>query len=515
MQRHFKKIRVFLALFFILAFIVAFADIKGTLPSWYYRSFLYLQFIPSLLKFFTPGTLLSVGFIIVLGLTILGGRVYCSTICPLGTLQDIVIYSKKKFSAKNRYRFKKALSVLRYSILGITIISLFITGLFAVNLLDPYANFGRMGTHLLQPVILWSNNLLAKLVPVFGLNILESRPIHIASFSFSAGMLVLVFVLSVFRGRLYCNSVCPVGTILGLISKISFYKIKINASGCTKCGNCQAVCKANCINIKTLEIDNSRCVACYNCISACNDSSIGYSVVNTSWKAKTNIVSDDRRRLFILSAVGYLASKAVPGKAEETYSEGDTHVCFYKRGTVSPPGSISIEHLHERCISCHMCISACPTKVLQPTFLEYGLTGIMMPKMDYSVHFCNYDCTVCSEVCPTGAIIQLPKEEKKLTQIGKVQFLKEYCIVETEGTSCGSCSEHCPTQAVKMVPYKNGLTIPETEVAICIGCGACEYACPVVDPHKAIFVQANKVHEIASKPKSEKIEYQETEEFPF
>jgi ferredoxin len=515
MQNHFKKIRVIVALIFIIAFIVAFADIKGSLPSWYYKSFLFLQFIPSLLKFFTPTNTVAIGFIIVLIITLIGGRVYCSTICPLGTLQDIIIFLRKKISPKNRFRFKKALTVLRYSIFGITIGSLFINGLLAMNLLDPYANFGRMGTHLLQPVILWINNLLAKLLPALGLNILESRPLHLVSFLFSTGMLTLVFLMSVLRGRLYCNTVCPIGTIFGLLSKISFYKIKIKPSTCTKCGKCQAVCKANCINIKTLEIDNSRCVACYNCIPACNDSSIGYTIKKKNGVAKSEPESAGRRRLFLLSAVGYLAAKALPLKAAESESNENPHVCYYDRGTVTPPGATGVEHLHERCISCHLCISACPTKVLQPTFLEYGFSGMMMPKMDYAVYFCNYDCTVCSEVCPTGAIIQLSKEEKKITQIGKVQFQQEYCIVETEGNSCGSCSEHCPTQAVTMIPYKDDLTIPQTDVSICIGCGGCEYACPVENPHPAIFVIANKVHQKVDTPQTEKIEYQEKEDFPF
>jgi ferredoxin len=111
--------------------------------------------------------------------------------------------------------------------------------------------------------------------------------------------------------------------------------------------------------------------------------------------------------------------------------------------------------------------------------------------------------------------MQLSVGEKQLTQIGKVVFQKQHCVVETKGKSCGSCSEHCPTQAVKMVPYKGFLTIPQTDTSICIGCGACEYACPVVDPHPAIFVKTNLVHQKAEQPNSEKLEYKESEEFPF
>jgi ferredoxin len=134
--------------------------------------------------------------------------------------------------------------------------------------------------------------------------------------------------------------------------------------------------------------------------------------------------------------------------------------------------------------------------------------------MDYSVEYCNFECTKCGEVCPTGAILPLTVEDKKLEQIGQVHLIIEKCIVYTDNTACGSCSEHCPTQAVKMVPYKEALTIPETDSTICIGCGACEFACPV-KPHTAIYVDGNKVHQVAQAPRIEQLEIQEQEEFPF
>lgn len=515
MQKYFKKGRVIISLLFIVLILIAFTDIKGRLPQQFYSSVFYLQFIPSILKFLTPGTLLSLGFILILTLTILGGRVYCSTICPLGIYQDLIIYLRRKIAPKKRYKYKKALNLIRYGILALGIISLFFGGLLFVNWLDPYSNFGRIATHIYQPIVLKINNIIASVFPGIGLHPLEARPVHIASLSFAGGILILVSAMAVVQERLYCNSVCPVGTFLGLISKISIFKIKIESSSCTKCGKCQSVCKANCINIKALEIDESRCVNCFDCIPVCNDNAIGYTrkvVAKVSDTVTKKDSTDTQRRVMLAATAGYLASRFVSVKAASSESE---HVCFYRRGTVSPPGSVSIEHLKDRCISCHLCIASCPTKVLQPTWLEYGFTGMMMPGMDYAYSFCNYECTKCGEVCPTGAIKLLPKEEKKLTQIGKVQFVQEDCIVTTEGTACGSCSEHCPTQAVRMVQYMNGLTIPETDISICIGCGACEYACPVVDPHKAIFVASNDEHVMAEKPKSDKIEYEETEEFPF
>jgi len=161
-----------------------------------------------------------------------------------------------------------------------------------------------------------------------------------------------------------------------------------------------------------------------------------------------------------------------------------------------------------------LCVSICPTRVLQPAFLEYGFTGMMQPRMDYSIEYCNFECTRCGEVCPTGAILPLTVEDKKLEQIGKVQLIIEKCIVYTDNTACGSCSEHCPTQAVKMVPYKEDLTIPETDETICIGCGACEFACPV-KPHTAIFVDGNAVHQVAQAPQQEELKVEEGDAFPF
>ena len=523
MQRNFKKIRVILAVIFFLSIIVAFSDIKGNIPSGYYTTLFYFQFIPSLLKFLTPGAILSIGFIIVLIITLFGGRVYCSVLCPLGILQDIVNFLRRKISPRKRLRFKPALTILRYVIMGITVISLFFSGILFLNILDPYANFGRMGAHLYGPVLLAANNTIARIIPVTGLQVFEGHPVQWASFFFAMGMFLLVALLSWFRGRLYCNSICPVGTFLGLISKIALFKININQSACIKCGKCQAVCKANCIDIKKMKVDESRCIDCYDCIPVCRDNAIGYHSSLTFGKKEKIAIANGTsqtnagRRMFLFATTGFLVSKALPAfpqnskKADEENHSMD----YFDRGPVAPPGAISIVHLKDRCVACHLCVASCPTKVLTPNFLGYGFTGMNLPSMNYDVSFCNYECNKCGEVCPTGAIAKLPVAEKKRTQIGRVHFQFDYCVVNTEGTACGSCSEHCPTQAVQMVPYKNGLTKPQTNPDICIGCGACEYACPVIAPHPAIFVIPNAVQGRAKNPSSQKIKYKQSEAFPF
>jgi len=264
-----------------------------------------------------------------------------------------------------------------------------------------------------------------------------------------------------------------------------------------------------------MKIDASRCVSCFDCIPVCEESSIGYK---NSWKRPliNQEKADTSKRNFIKAGILFLGINPLLAKAEDDQEEeGYSRKRFYSRGPVAPPGSVSIHHLKSNCIGCQLCISVCPSNVLQPAFLEYGFTGMMLPRLDNKIGFCNFECTKCGEVCPTGAIIPLAKSEKKLTQIGTVQFRNHLCIVESEGTACGSCSEHCPTQAVYMVPYKDDLTIPEVKPDICVGCGACEHACPVTDPHPAIYVYPHDTHKKAEKPESEKLEVESSEEFPF
>ncbi|MFZ2322929.1 MAG: 4Fe-4S binding protein [Ignavibacteriaceae bacterium] len=512
-----RKIRIVVSLLFLLSTSVLFLDITNLLPQWIYKYVTFLQFIPSSIKFFSLFIFSSIGFIIVLILSLLFGRVYCSSICPLGTLQDISSYVSQKIKKRKKFIYSKEKTWLRYSILALVVIPILFGNLFLVNLLDPYSNFGRILAQIINPLIIAINNLAAftlEKLDVYTLYPIEIKTLYLSLTVFPLIFLSIVLYLSYTKGRLYCNTICPVGTLLGLVSKFTIFKLKIDKASCEGCGVCARVCKSGCIDKTTKNIDFSRCVACYDCMIVCPSDSINYQISNITIN---NDKADESRRDFIsrtsLFIVGLTSSalaqiKIIPQK--------ESKVKIKKNSVVSPPGSISTEHFTSTCTACHLCISSCPTKVLQPSLTEWGMFNIFQPFMDYNTSFCNYECNVCSDVCPTGAIIPIIAEKKKLTQLGKAIFVKENCIVETENTACGACSEHCPTKAVQMVDYKNGLKIPEVTDKYCIGCGACEFACPV-RPFKAIYVDGHLVHQVAEKKPTEKldqnIDYKE--EFPF
>ncbi len=516
-QKHLKVIRVVFAILMLLSISALFVDFREIIPTRWADRILFLQFVPSVIRFITIPAVISAGFIVVVLLTLLFGRVYCSVICPLGIFQDIFTWISKKTGVIKRFSFKKALNYLRYPFLALTILFLLFGSLFILNLLDPYSSFGRIFSDIVRPGLIVLNNGLAGLLERFdnytlfrmNMEIISWRTVFIPIIT-----LALIITLAALYGRIYCNTVCPAGTILGFISRIAIFKIHMDQSTCSRCGKCSFACKANCISVKNMKVDHSRCVACYNCITVCPENSIKYRSV---FPKEKNLATDSTKRAFVGKTLIY--GMALFGLSRKAFSQTNAgrkagNIPNTKKHPVTPPGSVGIKHFTSRCTACHLCVSACPTGVLQPSYLEYGLTGMGQPKMDFNTEYCNYECTKCGEVCPTGAILPLTVEEKKLEQTGLVHFILNKCVVYTDHTACGSCSEHCPTQAVKMVAFKDGLTIPETDTTICIGCGACEFACPV-RPHTAIFVDGNEVHQVAKAPHIEELDVEHSEDFLF
>ena len=249
-----------------------------------------------------------------------------------------------------------------------------------------------------------------------------------SAFALSIALLTLLGVgyLAWKHGRTYCNTICPVGTFLGLISRFSWWKIRIDPAKCTRCGVCATRCKASCIDSRNHRIDYSRCVDCFDCLDACRQDALSFSgpkkapALPAAEAPAKAAPKDPSRREFLATTLA--ATLTVPALMAQGHGQqerrrlrdGSGHT---RQVPISPPGSLGHEHLGQHCTACHLCISKCPSRVLKPALLEYGLSGMMQPMMYFDKGFCNYDCTVCSDVCPNGAILPLSIEEKHRTQV--------------------------------------------------------------------------------------------------
>jgi len=513
-----RRIRILISALLFICFFLVFVDFKSYIPTDYTNILLFLQFVPSALKFYDLQTLTVCGFLIVLVLTLLSGRTYCSFLCPLGIGQDIFSRIGGRFKRKfRRYGFKKPFTVLRYLILAVTLIVTLVWGIYMITLLDPYSIFGRFMTFFAKPVVLLINNFFAGILGKFDIYTLSNIPVkgfNLISYSIPTAFLILVGVLSFTKGRLYCNMICPVGTFLGLLSKISFLRIKFDEKACTRCGRCSLGCKSSCIDFLKHDVDVTRCVDCFNCINTCPDKALSYGIVKI--KKKVHETDESKRKVIVGSILLLMGSSRIATGQQKIapVPKKDSTVKENRTLPVCPPGGIAINEFNNACIACSLCINACPNKVLQPALRQYGIAGMLQPVMDYHKSFCTYNCIICTEVCPTSALHPLVLEAKKLTQIGKAKFIKDNCIVKTEKTACGACSESCPTKAVHMIPYEGNLVIPEVTEDICIGCGHCEFACPTV-PYKAIFIDGNAIHVAAKKPLNVDSEMKTPVDFPF
>ena len=309
--------------------------------------------------------------------------------------------------------------------------------------------------------------------------------------------LIAVIIFAWRSGRGYCNTICPVGTFLGLISRFSLFKPVINLEKCNSCGSCGRHCKASCINTKAHEIDYSRCVVCMDCINNCSQGAISYSLRRRS---KTIPATDAGRRNFMVGAA-MAAGAGVALAADKTTDGGLAPLKEKKRhksieGTV-PAGAISLRHLRSHCTACQLCISACPSGVLKPSL---SLSTFMQPEMTFTDGFCRPECTACADICPAGAILPIDKAEKSSTKIGTAKVDASLCISAAYGQTCGNCARHCPVHAIRLVKNEQGHMRPTVDESRCIGCGACEYHCPVGTAgmisscEAAIYVEGIETH---------------------
>ena len=271
---------VFSAFIFTLFLLLFFSGEKtAALLSSVLLSF---QFVPALLKVISnPGFLVIAGLIFLLVITLLFGRVYCSFLCPLGAMQDFSIALSRRFGWRKNHSFQKPRSWLRYSILALTIALALFGSLVLVNLLDPYSVTGRIINHVLEPSFVWLYNTAIEIPKFFHIYLFQKETAYIPPLALVITLLFFfgILLISARYGRLYCNTVCPVGSLLGLISRFSLFKFTLDENHCTECLRCETVCKAGCINPDDKTIDVTRCVACFNCVAGCPQPAINYHML--------------------------------------------------------------------------------------------------------------------------------------------------------------------------------------------------------------------------------------------
>ena len=487
-----RRIRIILAAAMFIAVTLVFLDFTGTMHHWF-------SWIPKLQLLEAVLAVNVIAIVLVVVLTLVFGRIYCSIICPLGVLQDLFGWLGKK-QKKNRYSYSKEVRWLRYPVLAVFVIA-FVAGIGTlVQLLAPYSTFGIIATNLLQPVYQAGNNVLATIAEYCDSYAFYHSDIWLRSLPsliISAVMVIILSVLAWRNGRTYCNTICPVGTILSFLSRFSLLKIRFDAEKCKSCSLCSKNCKSACIDYKTHTVDASRCIVCGDCINACKHDALSYQAHKPHKPHKPHDAEGLSRRSFLLSST-LLATAALAQQKDKMMDGGLAEIedkAAPKRQTpLVPPGALSLRNMEKRCTGCQLCISECPNEVLRPSS---DWLHLMQPVMSYERGFCRPECHRCSEVCPTGAIKPIDLEVKASTQIGHAVWIKKNCVPLTDGVECGNCARHCPTGAIEMVPSnpddEESPYIPAVNEAACIGCGACEYLCPA-RPFSAIYVEGHEVH---------------------
>ena len=497
-----RKIRIILAAVMFIGITWLFLDFTGTahhLVGWMPK----IQLLEALLA---SSVLIVVALTI---LTLIFGRMYCSVICPLGIMMDIFGWLGKK-AKKNRYTFSKEVKWLRYPMLVVFLVAHLAGLAVVVQLLAPYSTFGLIATNLLQPIYQTGNNVLAYFAEQMDSYAFYHSEVwlrSVASLVIAIVMLIVIAVLAWRNGRTWCNTICPVGTLLSLISRFSLLKIHFDTEKCRNCSFCSKNCKAACIDYKTHTVDASRCVVCGNCIESCKFGALKYArttsiTSTTSQTSETSTTSETSpenggRRVFLISSA-LLTTAALAQQKDKIMDGGladiEDKVAPERQTPLTPPGSLSAQNMAQKCTGCQLCISECPNQVLRPSD---DWLHLMQPVMSYERGYCRPECNRCSEVCPAGAIQPIQKEDKASTQIGHAVWIKKNCIPLTDGVECGNCARHCPAGAIEMVPSdpddEESPYVPAVNEARCIGCGACEYLCPA-RPFSAIYVEGHEVH---------------------
>jgi polyferredoxin len=426
--------------------------------------------------------------ITVIVITVFLGRVFCGWVCPLGTLNNLVGSLKKKHSKKPPLYFHR----IKYYIL----IALLVSSVFTLQLagiLDPISLLIRSFSVSIYPLVNYGAR--AFFDGLYNADI--PGVVHISEFIYTMmkksilsfqqtfyhqGVFIGVIFFTILglnflEKRFWCKYLCPLGALLGLLSRFSILKQEVS-EGCTSCGMCNTVCQGAALSEDREEWRKTECIACFNCDDICPANAVSFG-----FGRKTVPSMDLGRRRVMLSVFSGIV--AVPLLRSTPF----TKIPSLHSRLIRPPGALEEEEFLKRCVKCGECMKVCITNGLQPTLLEAGLEGIWSPVLVPKIGYCEYRCTLCGQVCPSGAIQRLTVEDKVEVRIGLAMIDKGRCLPYAHNTPCIVCEEVCPTPKKAIwfeeviVKDRDGREIrvkqPHVDLNLCIGCGICETKCPV------------------------------------
>ena len=429
--------------------------------------------------------------------TLLLGRIFCGFICPLGTINHMVSWFRPALKGERMIQANQKASSqkVKYFLL-IAILLGAIIGLNLAGLIDPISLLFRslglavlpgLGLGIKAIFDLMANsdikmfNLLsyaAEIIvsPVFGYGYQAFQTAWFIGLTF-----LLILFLNRIRPRFWCRTLCPLGALLGIFSRFSILGLVKDQEKCTNCQLCTKGCQGAASPGPDRQWENAECLLCFNCFDACPEDALSFQF---GWSFKINRRPDMGRRAVL---GGLLAGVSLPlfGRLDGLVNKvSDARL-------IRPPGSLPEKDFLTLCQRCGLCMKVCPTNVINPTLAEAGMPGFWTPHLIMTQGYCEYSCTLCGSVCPTGAIREISIREKteKPIRIGSAYLDRGRCLPWSGNAPCIVCEEHCPTspKAIYLVedivsgPDGKGLRVqlPYVDLKRCIGCGICEYKCPV------------------------------------
>ncbi len=447
--------------------------------------------------------------------TLFLGRFFCGWICPLGTLQHYVgslpseAKNGKRRIESNRY---KRWQTVKYVVLIAGLVAAAF-GSMAIGWLDPFSLLVRsFGLALLPAFNFAVRSLLTPLehshiavIRVTGESlhtVLQATVLDFRQAYFAQGLLLGVLFLLILAAslrvtRLWCRSICPLGALLGAVSRWSILGLHKDAETCNRCNRCLLHCQGGDDPIGGVPWRKSECLMCMNCVDSCPEHSLKFRF----FRNEREVASPDigRRKALTGLAAGAAAVPLMRANTGLGKSRNER--------LLRPPGALDETDFLSRCIRCGECMKVCPNNSLHPTLDQAGLEGLWTPTLVPRIGYCEPSCVLCSEVCPTGAIWQITPREKgwvvgvgsgsQPVRLGTAFYDRGRCLPWAEATECIVCEEWCPVspkaiyleaaQVIDAAGNTKTVKQPRIDLSRCVGCGACEYACPLQE-HPAVYV---------------------------